>query len=1162
MTLHFSGRGGGGGGGGDSGGAPPAAVRTPDNLRSQDAFEIILGLCEGPISGLYQNQFYIGETLLYDTNGNLNFSDFILKYYPGDRLPDYTITPTLGGQSRGTSVATHLAQNIPVVRTTQTGHLDFIDIRLTVAGLYMQDSGGVHTSNIDLKLEYKPQSSSVWDTPYVQSLQVDTNPTSVTTGFSANVTPPTNVGYTDTNGFWQGTYLSETVSYRLVGASTWTTLQTVTAPTTVVKYGLAEGSYEIMISAGTIDAVDVFKSDPVSISGKTTSSYVKDVRFPVARISEPYQIRITKTNPDSNGDTICDISWESFQEILAETYTFPGTAAVHLTGRASNQFSSIPDFSGIYDGLLINVPTNYDPIAKTYSGTWDGTFKKAWSDNPAWCLYDFVNDPDYGIAAYYPIYIDKYTVYEAGQWCDVRVPDGTARYTFNALIADPRSGRDQAAYLAGIFNAAFFDDQNGTASIKVDKDDPALHIFTKENTIDGFHYTFTDVNLRYNQLTVSFVNPDLGYKEDRRQIQNDADIALNGLVPYDFIAQGCTTASEAVRRAQYKMITSLTETMSVSFRTNRLGLYVMPWEVILVADPTLGYALSGRVKSLSSSGVVISLRDPVYLEVGQSYVLRFDLPGSVITRNLIAPSAGNNYTLTVDVTLAGLLPEYCVFSIEGGSIGTPKPFRVMRIEEVDGNPDAQMITAIEINRNKWFDADNATDSGVPNQSGLADPMLVPGPSAVKFTEQFNKNTKQFELVVEPTLDRSIYKYFSGSFEVWSRAKGTGAYALRTLTNGDVVVNHPAGLYEFKILPFSFVGGQAELGNVNAYEFELTNPADPPADVSWMQINNEWLRWSYPDPPLDFAGFELRYSLDGRMLWDTGINATPGSLIAAPPFALNIVPKGVVGIMLKAVDYFGNYSVNAVRVILNLGDPIVANVVETFDFKALGWLGIKSNVTMSGGNLQSTTVPGSKFFTGVDTHPEFTGVVGAPFYATPRLQLDYTDGFIIGAAGYLNVNASISGGIYQISMRQYGDKPMYSGGLMYGKLAGYAYVQNPWFPFIQHSWITAGDYQIKVTIPAANQVSTISALAAIIDVDDVKESLANVSIASGGTRLPILKQYTSIKVVNLTLQSDGGTSYTARVLDKDHALGPLVKVYDLSGNATTGHVDAVIEGYFV
>ncbi|MDR3436443.1 phage tail protein [Telmatospirillum sp.] len=441
-----------------------------------------------------------------------------------------------------------------------------------------------------------------------------------------------------------------------------------------------------------------------TISGKTMSTYVRQIRIPVTALTagtDTYDIRVTLISGESTSTYVANIVWESWEEIRTDTFKWPHTACVQMWGRATNQFSSMPTFGAELGGLIIKVPSNYNPTKKTYSGIWDGTFKLAWTDNPAWILYDFVTNTRYGMSAYSSIYLDKYSIYDAGVWCDDTMSNGAARYTFNELIATQRSGRDQCTYLAGIFNAAFFDDGNGTAFVMIDQPTPATLLFAEENTIDGFQYSFTDMATRYNFITVTFTNPDLNWNNDQRLVKDPDDIAINGMVPLNFIAQGCTSAYEAINRARYKMVTSLTECMSVSFKTNRQGCFVKPWDVMLVADPTTGYAVSGRIRSVDIAGKILSLRDPITLEAGQSYGISIVVPNGIFTAKILNPAVGENMSLTLDAAVPSNLPTTTVFALTGGNLGLPKPFRVLKIEKVDGNADQVQITAIEINRNKW-----------------------------------------------------------------------------------------------------------------------------------------------------------------------------------------------------------------------------------------------------------------------------------------------------------------------------------------------------------------------------------------------------------------------------------------------------------------------------
>lgn len=484
--------------------------------------------------------------------------------------------------------------------------------------------------------------------------------------------------------------------------------------------------------------INPFNQD-ITIEGKTTSPYVKEIAFGVPNITtDDYEIRVTKlsTEDSLNNRDAHDISWESFQVVKLGPLLFPGVAAVQGIAEASNNFSSLPDFSGIFYTKIIKVPSNYDPVGRTYSGTWDGTWKMAYSDNAALVFYDYITDTEGGYAAYVDLALDKYDIYDAAQWCDVLIKKdpsdpnevGKPRYTCNLTVSDARSGKELATYMAGVFNAVFYDDLDGGARLIMDKDDPAIHLIGKADIVGEFNYSFTDVNTRYNDITVTFINPDLNWQEDRRRVFNQADIDLNGRVPLDFVAVGCIDPDEAVRRGTYKLLTALTEKQSLSITRNRMAEYMQPFDIALIADENMGYGVSGRMRALADEGLSISLRDSIFLENGISYVIRFQVPNpdylvdgtttgadpfTVIYRNIVNTTRGAVHTLQFDTAIASL-PEYASFSLEqaGGGLGLPKPFRVLTIE--DGkDSETYTVSLIEMNRNKTSGADGYSTGAEP-----------------------------------------------------------------------------------------------------------------------------------------------------------------------------------------------------------------------------------------------------------------------------------------------------------------------------------------------------------------------------------------------------------------------------------------------------------------
>lgn len=758
--------------------------------KSTDRAEVVLGIGEGEIEGLADGvkSFYIGNTALQNISGEKNFKDFNLEIYTGSGV-DEDLQYLLGGSARNTTVGVELSYNVPVVRQTQDGGIDFIEIRFVISalrGTYVDKKGSYTTSaGLLMQMEYKPKSENNWRPA-----------------------------------------IGEDGKFKLDG----------------------------------------------TVMGNT----VKEFRIAVPRIDEPYEVRITKLSKNKNSSTEANvISWESFQEGYFSNVSFPNTALAHIYFQYSNQISSIPNFYGIYKLMKIRIPSNYNPETREYTGTWDGTFKRAWSDNPAWCLYDFVMNDRYGVNAYSPVVLDKWDCYEAAQWCDELVSDGFGgqqpRYTCNLVQTQATNGREFAVYLASLFNGVLVEPSTGYLRLFVERESEAVFLFTPENvTEQGFSYSFTSPETRYNDIKVSFTNPELNWEADTRRVYSQEDIDINGRVTYDFIAVGCIREGEAMRRAQYKLSTSLNEKMMVTFTTNRQAQSLSNFDVILIADPVLGYSLPGRLKSVSVDRKTIYLRDPVYLEAGIPYKIQFNTPDGLY-ENEIDPLSGTGRLteFTVKEALPENLPELAVFTISGSSkSGTPKPFRITAISEVDGNPDNYSIAALEIHRGKWADADNLDLSNMDNYSGLVSVNDIPHLANLDFFMTYNKATAQSELYLTPTYADVEYPYYSGQLKVYSKSIYEEDWIQREVTADNVIANHPAGEYQFIALPVSTTGITPLFDTAPIFTYTVENVTDYPSNVKNLTVerssNGVQLFWEAV-PDVDLAGYEVREGSD----WESG-----------------------------------------------------------------------------------------------------------------------------------------------------------------------------------------------------------------------------------------------------------------------------------------------------
>ncbi len=545
-------------------------------------------------------------------------------------------------------------------------------------------------------------------------------------------------------------------------------------------------------------------TDRSKIRGKATRPYPLETRIPVTRATNPYEIRVIMWNNDASTTHIVSATWESFQEVDNQARTYNGTALVRFLGKATDQFSSIPALEGIYEGRILNVPTTYNEETQTYSGIWDGTWKLAFTDETVWVLADLITNPRYGYQKYNPnVSVDWPSFYETALKANARVSDGLGgerrKHTFNEVLAEARAGKAALAYVAGTMNSVVYDDGTGKLYLAMDSNDPIEQVFVPENiTSDHFNYSFTDVNIRYNQITGTFVNPNLNWETDRRLRQLDDSIAANGVIPYDYIAVGCTNEAELLASINYKLLTANTETIQVSFRTPRNGFLVRPYGVIGIGDVNMGWGLTGRIKSIA--GDVMTLRDPVHFETIGTKNMVIQSDAGVLELTINVASIGDTYTLTRSGgdSLTGL-QDFAPFLI-----GEAKPFRVIKVAEVEGQPDFYDISAVEINRAKYTDMLTVDLSDLTNGSNL-DRLQIAAPTDVAVNTAYIPTTAGVLPKFVISWTKSVTRGVKG-YEIYAARNGEPEQLIGQTSDGLFEwINPTSGIYIINVVAKSMLG---------------------------------------------------------------------------------------------------------------------------------------------------------------------------------------------------------------------------------------------------------------------------------------------------------------------------------------------------------------------
>jgi hypothetical protein len=352
---------------------------------------------------------------------------------------------------------------------------------------------------------------------------------------------------------------------------------------------------------------------------------------------------------------------------------------------------------------------------------------------------------------------------------------------------------------------------------------------------------------------------------------------------------------------------------------------------------------------------------------------------------------------------------------------------------------------------------------------------------------------------------------------------------------------------------------------------VVGKTQPPADVTSFQVNGTRLTWN-PVTDADLWGYRLRLQPGasqswGDAIWLHGQGTTQQDVVTTPPFTLPVAIVGQATLMVKAVDLSGNESQNPATLVVNLTGPAIANVVQTFDRKSAGFPGTKTNCAVDGsGNLaaNSTTLMWSSDDRASMWKADSTQLMWA---AAAFAQLQYEDRIVTAGAragSTLTLSAAVAGDPWRIEYRENSTKAMWgadasmpmwstdSSTLMWDAPA---YLTWPG----QVAVYPDSMFDFRVTAGQAQTQGKISGFTVTLDAPDIAETLANVAISSGGTRLSPTKSYATVKSVQLTVISDGGTAVSATQEDTQ-ATGPLIKSRDGSGVAVNGHVNARIEGY--
>lgn len=465
-----------------------------------------------------------------------------------------------------------------------------------------------------------------------------------------------------------------------------------------------------------------------AITGKTTTQYERSRRIDLPAGSQ-WQVRIRRLTPNQNNSLISDtVNVLSMTEIIDVKLRYPNSALCAVQVDAS-QFQNIPSRSYRVWGRIIRVPSNYDPIGRTYSGVWDGTFKSAWTNNPAWVFFDIVTNDRFGLGNRIPLdWVDKWRLYQIAQYCDQLVSDGMGgqepRFTCSLYLQSRADAYKVLQDMAGMFRGiSFYAAGQIMASADMPKDPGPT--YSQANVIDGrFHYEGSGRRTRHTVALVSWTDPDDFGRQKVEVVQHLDAIARYGVNQTEVTAIGCHSRAQAQRVGNHILYTESLETETVSFAVGLDALNCMPGDVIQVADPNrAGRRNAGRIRAAGASSLTLDLV-PETMAVGDT--LRATLPNGRTegrTINGIDPATG---VVTVSAPWSAIPVPQSVWATESSDL-VLQLFRVIAVTE--GEELTYNITALKHVPGKYAAIDDGTRLELPPIS-IIPPSVQPPPTNV------------------------------------------------------------------------------------------------------------------------------------------------------------------------------------------------------------------------------------------------------------------------------------------------------------------------------------------------------------------------------------------------------------------------------------------------
>lgn len=583
--------------------------------------------------------------------------------------------------------------------------------------------------------------------------------------------------------------------------------------------------------------------------------YARTHRIELPASESGWVIRVRRLTPDSTSDMVIDaFSVQSYAEVIDGKFVYPMTALVGVKVDAE-QFQSIPTRAYHWRGQIIRVPSNYDPKSRTYTGVWDGTFKRAYSNNPAWVYYDMLTSKLYGLGEHVDhSMIDRYALYQIGAYCDQMVPDGMGgvepRFVCNAYLQSQADALRVLNDLTSVFRGMSYW-ANGQVVAVADKPSDAVYTYTNANVLDGvFEYTGADISTLKTVALVSWNDPTDFYRSKVEVVEDDEGVRRYGIRKTEIIAFGCTSRGQAQRVGLYHLYTSRMETGGVAFSVGLDGVIPQPGSIVKIADRNrAGRHIGGRIHHASTTSVTLDREHPA--KVGDK--LTVNLPdGTSQTREIVAI---DDRTVSVSPDFSQAPSSESAWAIDSSDLVTQQA-RVISVKESDGITFE--VSCVLHHPDKF----EAIDHGVrldPLPVSVVPPRVQAAPANVQIAQHHRYHQGTTRHYAEVTWDAPEHAV---SYDVqWRRDDGDWIQMPRTGSRFVEISDIFSGSYVVRVRAVNAL----DVPSLWAYSdaTELDGLAGEPPRVSGLTTTPLYwgigVSWGFPSAPNIIECTEVRYS---------------------------------------------------------------------------------------------------------------------------------------------------------------------------------------------------------------------------------------------------------------------------------------------------------------